>query len=172
MTMRDQRTTLLSPEPVSGRNPLDPDLARGHLAASVYLQMALQPHIIHIVGHTEAHHAATAQDVIEASKQCGRNILMQIHPVTDWPTYCLREDLPAVRLLAHPGGARRAAAELGGVDVCVAVGPEGGFSDSEVELARRAGWRIVSLGPRILRVETAALFLACLAASRAPQLCS
>ncbi len=48
--------------------PLNPDLARGHLAASTYLQMALKPHIYHIVGHTEAHHAATADDIIEASR--------------------------------------------------------------------------------------------------------
>ena len=58
---KQTRTGLLS-------HPLDPDLARGHLAASIYLQMALKPHIIHIVGHTEAHHAATADDIIEASK--------------------------------------------------------------------------------------------------------
>lgn len=58
---RQTRTGLLS-------YPLDPAAARSHLAASVYLQMALRPHIIHIVGHTEAHHAATAEDVIEA---CG-----------------------------------------------------------------------------------------------------
>lgn len=49
-------------------HPLDPDAARGHLAASTYLQMTLKPHIYHIVGHTEASHAATADDVIEASK--------------------------------------------------------------------------------------------------------
>ncbi len=49
-------------------HPLDPSAARGHLAAATYLQMALKPHIYHIVGHTEAHHAATADDVIEASK--------------------------------------------------------------------------------------------------------
>ena len=49
-------------------HPLDQSAARGHLAASTYLQMALKPHIYHIVGHTEAHHAATAEDVIEASK--------------------------------------------------------------------------------------------------------
>jgi hypothetical protein len=49
-------------------HPLDTDAARGHLAASTYLQMALKPHIYHIVGHTEAHHAATADDIIEASK--------------------------------------------------------------------------------------------------------
>jgi methylmalonyl-CoA mutase cobalamin-binding subunit len=48
-------------------HPLDPNAARGHLAASTYLQMALCPDIYHIVGHTEAHHAATADDVIEAS---------------------------------------------------------------------------------------------------------
>jgi hypothetical protein len=49
-------------------------MARGHLAASIYFQMALKPHIIHIVGHTEAHHAATAEDIIEASKIARRAI--------------------------------------------------------------------------------------------------
>ncbi len=58
---RQTRTGLLS-------YPLDPAAARAHLAASVYVQMALRPHILHVVGHTEAHHAATAEDVIEA---CG-----------------------------------------------------------------------------------------------------
>jgi len=58
---RQTRTGLLS-------YPLDPVAARAHLAASVYLQMALRPQIIHVVGHTEADHAATAEDVIEA---CG-----------------------------------------------------------------------------------------------------
>jgi methylmalonyl-CoA mutase cobalamin-binding subunit len=55
-------------------HPLDSDAARGHLAAATYLQMALQPHIYHIVGHTEAHHAATADDIIEASKIAWRAI--------------------------------------------------------------------------------------------------
>ena len=55
-------------------HPLDPDAARGHLAAATYLQMALRPHIYHIVGHTEAHHAATAEDVIEAGKIARRAI--------------------------------------------------------------------------------------------------
>jgi hypothetical protein len=64
---KQTRTGLLS-------HPLDPDMARGHLAASIYLQMALKPHIIHIVGHTEAHHAATADDIIEASKIARRAI--------------------------------------------------------------------------------------------------
>jgi methylmalonyl-CoA mutase cobalamin-binding subunit len=64
---RQTRTGLLS-------YPLDPDAARAHLAASVYLQMAVRPHIVHVVGHTEAHHAATADDVIVACKLARRAI--------------------------------------------------------------------------------------------------
>jgi hypothetical protein len=48
--------------------PPDPAVARGHLAATVALQMQLKPHIVHIVGHTEAHHATTAAELIEACK--------------------------------------------------------------------------------------------------------
>lgn len=66
-TWRQTRTGLLS-------YPPDPDAARAHLAASVYLQMALEPHIVHVVSHTEAHHAATAEDVIEACKLARRAI--------------------------------------------------------------------------------------------------
>jgi hypothetical protein len=46
--------------------PPEPSVARGHLAATVGLQMQLKPHIVHIVGHTEAHHATTAAELIEA----------------------------------------------------------------------------------------------------------
>ncbi len=41
------------------------DKAKGHLAASTLIQMAVRPDIVHIVGHSEYHHAATAQDIIE-----------------------------------------------------------------------------------------------------------
>jgi hypothetical protein len=46
--------------------PVDPTAARAHLATSVYIQMAMKPHIVHVVGYTEADHAATADDVIES----------------------------------------------------------------------------------------------------------
>jgi methylmalonyl-CoA mutase cobalamin-binding subunit len=64
---KQTRTGLLS-------YPLDPDAARAHLATSIYLQMAIKPHIIHIVGHTEAHHAATADDVIDACEMARKAI--------------------------------------------------------------------------------------------------
>jgi 16S rRNA (uracil1498-N3)-methyltransferase len=43
--------------------------------------------------------------------------------------------------------------------VLVIIGPEGGFSDTEIKAARKAGVQTVSLGPRILRTETAALVM-------------
>jgi hypothetical protein len=64
---RQTRTGLLS-------YPLEIEAARAHLAASIYVQMALKPHIVHIVGHTEADHAATAPDVIEACLMARRSI--------------------------------------------------------------------------------------------------
>jgi 16S rRNA (uracil1498-N3)-methyltransferase len=104
--------------------------------------------------------------VVEASKQCGRNVLLSVKPLTDWETYCSRVDLPALRLLAHPGGMATVPAMT--EDAVVAVGPEGGFTEEEVEQGRQAGWRLVGLGTRILRVETAALVLAALLSHSTP----
>jgi len=63
--------------------PLEISAARAHLAASIYLQMALKPHIIHVVGHTEAHHAALAEDVIEACLLAKRAIENAVHGAPD-----------------------------------------------------------------------------------------
>lgn len=105
--------------------------------------------------------------VIEASKQCGRNSLMEVAPLTDWADYIGGANLPSLRLVAHFGGEALSSA---GEDVAVAVGPEGGFTDDEVQAAIAAGWRAVSLGARVLRVETAALALAALSYSPLPAL--
>jgi 16S rRNA (uracil1498-N3)-methyltransferase len=104
--------------------------------------------------------------VIEASKQCGRNRLMEIAQprqagdlFANWPQ-------SATRLIADPAGI----SPLRPADsaAIVAVGPEGGFTPGEQDSARKSGWQTVSLGPRILRVETAALALACAIAPSAP----
>lgn len=102
--------------------------------------------------------------VIEASKQCGRNVLMQVGELTRWSDFCRLPSLPGRKLLAHPGGETvpEAIPPDGDRDVVLVVGPEGGFSAEEAALGREAGWRVVSLGPRILRVETAAVVLAAL----------
>ena len=63
----------------------------------------------------------------------------------------------AARLIAHPQAAELRAVSPAVRSVIVAVGPEGGFTDQEVDMATAAGWKAVGLGPRTLRVETAAL---------------
>ena len=110
--------------------------------------------------------------VIEASKQCGRNRLMEIADPVAWKELIADGAGDEEKLIAHPGDTE----EGGSTDLQVrtpattpsnnspnilaAIGPEGGFTDDEVQSAIAAGWQSVSLGPRILRVETAALSLA------------
>ncbi|MBN1956205.1 MAG: methionine synthase, partial [Anaerolineae bacterium] len=105
---RQTRTGLLS-------YPLDPEAARAHLATSIYAQMALRPHIVHVVGHTEAHHAATAEDIVVASKIAHRaieNALQGQADMTADPAVRQRKEeligevqvtLDAIRNLAAPG---------------------------------------------------------------------
>jgi 16S rRNA (uracil1498-N3)-methyltransferase len=100
--------------------------------------------------------------VIEASKQCGRNVLLRIEPMIAWHSYCAARRENEARWLAHFGGKRDLPIRATSItSVRVAVGPEGGFAQEEVAMARANGWTLLDLGPRILRVETAALVMAC-----------
>lgn len=96
--------------------------------------------------------------VIEASKQCGRNVLMQVHPVMAWSDYCQRQALPERKIIAVPGATEHFVKRE--ADTAIAIGPEGGFAPDEMTLAQLSNWHAVSLGPRVLRIETAALALA------------
>jgi 16S rRNA (uracil1498-N3)-methyltransferase len=67
--------------------------------------------------------------------------------------------------IAHPAGVAVATLDSSvSMPTRIAVGPEGGFTDEEVAAATAAGWQSVDLGPRILRVETAAAALAAVVA--------
>jgi len=102
--------------------------------------------------------------VIEASKQCGRNVLMRIEPPAPWGEYATATRPDERRWLAHPhGAAARRLEKADAKSIRVAVGPEGGFTDEEVALGLAHGWEAIDLGRRILRIETAALALAVLA---------
>lgn len=107
--------------------------------------------------------ARLQRTVIEASKQCGRNRLMEIAPPQNWAQYVSATREAACRLLAHPGGrtgmGRVSPPDGPGQPLLLAVGPEGGLADEEVAAAIDAGWQPVDLGPRTLRVETAAVLL-------------
>jgi 16S rRNA (uracil1498-N3)-methyltransferase len=113
-----------------------------------------------------------ARYVVEASKQCGRNRLLEIAAPLPWHAWLASDDAngAARRWVAHPGGPPVEAGALAEVrPTLLAVGPEGGFTDAEIAAASDAGWQVVGLGPRILRIETAALALvAALVVASAP----
>jgi 16S rRNA (uracil1498-N3)-methyltransferase len=99
--------------------------------------------------------------IVEASKQCGRTRLMELATPLPWTAFVNSEFAAAQAWVAHPGGApieTRTFAVDG--PIVVAIGPEGGFTDAELDRAAKAGANLLSLGPRVLRIETAALALA------------
>lgn len=99
--------------------------------------------------------------IVEASKQCGRTRLMELAEPIDWSEFVARDLSGAAGWVAHPSAAPfEFTGESSSSRVVTAVGPEGGFTAAELELATHAGATLVSLGPRVLRIETAALALA------------
>jgi len=112
--------------------------------------------------------ARLARTVIEASKQCGRNRLLELSEPQGWEEFVSEDRGAQWRLVAHPAvrHAQGISPTLPEIPhstkspILMGIGPEGGFSPEEIELALASGWRLVDLGGRILRTETAAIVLA------------
>ena len=108
------------------------------------------------------------QIAIEAAKQCGQNWLTQVHEprrLGDFFAASATFDLRLIgslqpdaqhlkEILAHYSSEHRHLPE----SVLMLIGPEGDFTPAELALARRHGCRPITLGPIILRVETAAIY--------------
>lgn len=97
--------------------------------------------------------------IIAASEQSGRNRLARLAPVADFNRWIGQQDLHR-RVLLTPraeqtfaGWARHQSPQA----ITLLVGPEGGLSDAEERAAIAHGALALSMGPRILRTETAAL---------------
>lgn len=98
---------------------------------------------------------------LESSKQSGRVIPPYVHNIIEFKE-CLEK--LEVDLLLFPWEEKASSslqeilANADNIDsAAICIGPEGGWSHEEVEFAKKKGAEIVSLGPRILRTETAAL---------------
>jgi 16S rRNA (uracil1498-N3)-methyltransferase len=121
--------------------------------------------VLRLAGERATKKQAHWQSVaVAACEQCGGNRMPTVYPVSDFAAW-LKTLPPADAglrcLLSLAEGTQPLADALGGVPaqapVCFLSGPEGGLSASEDALARAAGFQPVTLGPRVLRAETAAL---------------
>lgn len=102
-----------------------------------------------------------------ASKQCGRMIPLEVHPVMEFDEVLEGGPAGAERIILWEREIRGVRAVLRGEDgapaprgVFFLVGPEGGFSEEEIRRAEETHFITVGLGPRILRAETAGLIFA------------
>jgi 16S rRNA (uracil1498-N3)-methyltransferase len=95
---------------------------------------------------------------IEAAEQCGRTILPQIDKPVPLGTFLEQRDPVRTLYFADEAGGQPAAEAFKAGPALILSGPEGGFADDERALVRAAANSVaISLGPRILRAETAAL---------------
>ncbi|MBA2689677.1 MAG: 16S rRNA (uracil(1498)-N(3))-methyltransferase [Burkholderiales bacterium] len=135
------------------------------LGVSRLQPLATQRSIVRLTDERAARRAQHWQNVaIAACEQCGNNEIPEVLPVEDFNEWIPRS--AGVRLLLMPSAPQPLTSQLRPVDeVSLLVGPESGFSETEIEAALAAGFTAVRLGPRILRAETAGL--AALAAMQA-----
>ena len=93
---------------------------------------------------------------LEASQQSGRGIVPEIMDMTELKK-AVENDESELKILFYEGGGESLKSIIPQdiKSVSVYIGPEGGFEESEVELIKSAGGKIASLGPRILRTQTA-----------------
>jgi 16S rRNA (uracil1498-N3)-methyltransferase len=95
--------------------------------------------------------------VIAACEQSGRNVVPSVYQPLSFTQY-LQEVRAQLKLILHPGTNKRCSDYLlKDNDIALLIGPEGGFSEGEIHCAQEYGFLPLSLGPRILRTETATI---------------
>ncbi|MCM1114937.1 MAG: 16S rRNA (uracil(1498)-N(3))-methyltransferase [Clostridium sp.] len=93
---------------------------------------------------------------LEAAQQSGRGIVPQVAVMTDLKK-AVSEDTAELKILFYEGGGESLKSIITPEieSVSIYIGPEGGFEEGEVELIKSSGGRVATLGPRILRTQTA-----------------
>lgn len=101
---------------------------------------------------------------IEAAKQSGRALVPRVSEVVSFDSLVADETSARIMFSERDGAPLSEAIQekKGEQSVLALVGSEGGWSDEEIDKAKKAGWKIITLGGRILRAETAAIVVATL----------
>ena len=110
---------------------------------------------VRLKGEREAKKLAHWQAVaVSACEQCGRSRVPTVHPPQTLDAWLARRD-ETLRLVLHPATDTTWRHTSDVARVALLVGPEGGLSPNEIGTARAADFAALTLGPRILRTETA-----------------
>lgn len=99
---------------------------------------------------------------INAAKQCGRTTVPDIKPILSFPEFLKSATSGSLLLIPCLNGERRGLFEIfeeieTPAKITIIIGPEGDFTDEELKLAQKHGCQPVTLGPTVLKVDTAAL---------------
>ena len=99
----------------------------------------------------------------EASKQCGRLDIPEISKITEFKDLLVKMPKEGLKLIAaldeRAVPIKALLRDFKGGSAIIAIGPEGDFTPDEVKMAVDSGFLIVSLGPRVLKSDTAGLFV-------------
>ena len=135
------------------------------MGAYSVIPVAMEHSVVRLDGAKAAKKVERWQKIAEsAAKQSKRDIIPQVQPVQSMAEMLANCDC-TTKIIAYEcedrlslKAALKAAEAAGGIkELLLIIGPEGGISEGELELARQAGAVPVSLGRRILRAETAGL---------------
>jgi 16S rRNA (uracil1498-N3)-methyltransferase len=170
-------------EPVEAELPYAVTLAQGlpegskmdwiiekavELGVAALQPLAAQRSVVRLSGErADKRHAHWQGVIVAAAEQCGRNRLARLEPLASFDAWRGRP-VTQQTILLSPRGTQSMAAWARAQEPCdltLLVGPEGGFTSQEEEAALAAGALPLTMGPRVLRTETAGLAaLAALAA--------
>ncbi|WP_137175250.1 16S rRNA (uracil(1498)-N(3))-methyltransferase [Massilia sp. HP4] len=130
------------------------------LGVTAIQPLAAQRSVVRLAGERAEKRQAHWQGVIvAAAEQCGRNRLARLQPLADVQPW-LATPPEGVRILLSPRATQSLAGwarDHGPQPVTFLIGPEGGLTPQEEDAAVAAGALFLSMGPRVLRTETAGL---------------
>lgn len=136
------------------------------LGAARIVPVATEYAVVKLDGRREEAKLKRWQAIAESgAKQSKRSRIPQVGEVMPFKDALLEGGKAGLRLFAYEheegmAGTKRELAKVrAGQEIALFVGPEGGFSQAEVKMAREAGFAPISLGKRILRTETAGIAL-------------
>lgn len=101
--------------------------------------------------------------IISSCEQCGRNTIPKLYPVENFGDCPPKGDspqkgtVPFRLILDHHADKKLSDISLTDRSIILLIGPEGGFTENEIDFANQTGFVSVTLGPRILRTETAGI---------------